>query len=403
MNNRFQMQVKRLAILSFALTVSACSIFGGDDEIDLEAPAELQDFDVSFKIDRVWSHKLGKGVGVRNPISQPVIDGDTLYSVSPDGKVSVIDLRTGELVWGKQLKGLKVTGATGASNGLILIGTKEGEVLALSQEDGEILWTSQLSSEVLAAPVTNGEIVVAVSIDGQIFGLNAVDGSETWLVDTSVPLLTLRGNSSPIIVPQLRMSNGATIDVVFAGHDNGKISAYTATDGIQVWEARVGVPEGGTDLERMVDIDGAPTYLNGSIYVASYQGGVISVQPDTGRTNWYQEVSTVNNPAGYGGTLVVTEANGTVRAFNSLEGTELWSSDEYANRQLNTAIVTTEYVAFADFEGYLHLLSRRGGETVARRKIGGEGVRAATMIYNNQILVLDNAGKLSSYSALPVQ
>lgn len=403
MNIRFQTLINHSLILFFALILSGCSIFGGDDEIDLDAPAELQEFEARYEIDRVWRKSLGAGVGTRKPISNPSIDGDTLFSVNPEGLVFAIDLRTGDLLWKEQLKGVKVTGSTGASNGLILVGTSEGDVLALSQTNGELLWSSKLSSEIVAAPATNGKVVVAVTIDGQVFALNASDGSEKWLVDTSLPLLTLRGNSSPVIVPQMRMQNGAVIDVVFVGNDNGKISAYTAEDGIQIWEARVGVPEGGTDLERIVDIDGTPIFLNGAIYAVSYQGGVISVQPDTGRTNWYQEASSVNSPAGYGGTLVVTEANGTVRAFNSLEGTELWSSDEYANRQLNTAIVTSDYVGFADFEGYLHLLTRRGGETVARIKVSGEGVRAATILYNNQILVLDNDGVLTSYGVLPAQ
>jgi len=403
MNMRFQTLCKSLLILSSLLVLSACSIFGGKKEIDLEKPAELQEFEASYEIDRVWRRNLGRGAGKQDPIATPAIDGDTLFFVDSKGLISAIDLRTGDSLWKEQIKGKVITGSTGAANGLIVAGTREGEVVALSQEDGRLLWTAKLSTEVVAAPATNGEIVVVNTIDGQIFALDAADGSEKWLVDTSVPLLTLRGRSSPVIVPQMRMPNGATIDMVFVGHDNGKISAYTATDGVQVWEARVGIPEGGTDLERIVDIDGTPIFLNGSIYAVSYQGGVISVQPDTGRTNWYQEASSVNSPAGYGGTLVVTEDNGRVRAFNSLEGTELWSSDEYANRQLNTAIVTNDYAAFADFKGYLHFLSRRGGETVARIKASGQGIRSATLLHNNQILVLDNEGVLSSYGVLPAR
>jgi outer membrane protein assembly factor BamB len=169
-------------------------------------------------------------------------------------------------------------------------------------------------------------------------------------------------------------------------------------DGVMIWEARVGIPEGTTDLERMVDIDGKPLYFNGTVYAVSFQGGVMAIQPNTGRSIWYQELSSTNGAGGYGGTVAVADDRGIVKAFNASVGTELWSTDEYENRSLNAPAVSSEYVAVADFEGYLHLLSRRNGETVGREEIDGSGVRSPTIIHNDQIIILDNSGGISAFN-----
>lgn len=389
-------QIKPTVAILMLLGLSACSIFGGG-EIDLDEPAKLQKFTPELKITKVWSQKLGKGPGDIYPLSIVAVDGDMLFAADRTGTITAINLSNGKRVWKQEIKNTFISGATGASDGLVLVGTGQGEIIALSQETGETLWTSTVSSEVLAPPVTNGDTVVVLSVDGKVQGLNATDGSALWLADTNMPLLTVRGNSAPVIARNLLLANGARTDVVFIGLDNGKLVAYAVADGVGLWEARIGVPEGTTDLERMVDVDGIPLFINGTVYAVSLQGGLMAVQPDTGRTAWYQEASSNNGAGGYAGTVVITETDGTVRAFNAAEGTELWTTTEYANRSLNAPAVSSGYVAFADFEGQLHFLSRRSGTTIGRKKVDGSGVRSPTMIHNDQVIVLDNSGGISAY------
>ena len=395
--------MKRIASLFIITCLSACSYFGGGKEVDLDAPVELEKFEPQLSVVKAWSHNLGKGSGKIGPISIPAIDGDKLFSADHNGTVTAIDLNSGKRIWQRKLKKTYISGATGASEGLVLVGTSQGQIIALSQSDGSTLWTSQVSSEVLAPPATNGDSVVVLSLDGKVHGLDAQDGSDRWLVDTNMPLLTVRGNSAPIVVRDIAMNNNISLDVAFIGHDNGKVAAYAMEDGVLLWEARVGVPEGRTDLERMVDVDGRPLYFNGTLYAVSFQGGLMAIQPNTGRAAWFQKASSNHGAGGYGGTLAITEANGNVRAFNASAGTELWSTDEYANRGLNAPVVTSDFVAFADYKGYLHFLNRRTGATIGRKKVGGKGVRTPTIIHNDQVIVLNNSGGISAYTAVELK
>ncbi len=382
--------------LVLVVCLSACNFFRGDEEIDLLAPVELENFDPQLEINRLWRQDLGDGPGDIRPMVVPAIDGDILYAGDYSGSLTAIDLTTGKRLWRTQLRNTRITGATGAGHGLVLVGTDKGLVIALDQTDGEQLWTATIASEILAPPATNGDTVVALSLDGKVYGLDARDGSERWVIDTSMPLLTLRGTAPPTVVEAVRIGP-RLLDVVFVGHDNGKIAAYSMQDGLTVWDTRVGVPEGRTDLERMVDVDGQPLFHNGTLYGVSYQGGLMAIQPETGRALWFQDASSVSGPAAFAGTLAITEADGRVRAFNASEGTELWSSSEYAHRQLNAPAVANRYVAFADFEGYLHFLDRRTGETIGRRRVDGSGVRSPTIGYGDQVILIDNSGGIAAY------
>ena len=201
-----------------------------------------------------------------------------------------------------------------------------GIVHAFDRETGGLLWESQLSSQILAAPVSNGAAVVAVTQDGKIFGLDAESGAQIWLVDVSLPLLTVHGSAKPTVVD----------DIVYIGMDNGKAAAYRMEDGIGLWEVRVGIPEGKNDLERMVDIDGSILHHNGNIYAAAYQSGLMAINPEAGRGLWFQEGSSKNSLGAWGGTLVATLEDGLVKAFNASDGTLLWETEEFRNREPNS-------------------------------------------------------------------
>lgn len=388
--------LKHILLVPVVMVLASCSIFGSGD-VNLSEPVELQDYAARIEVDRVWRQDIGSGPGEIHPVVHPAIDGDRLFVGDRSGQITAIDLTSGRRIWRARLDDVAITGATGAGGNLVLVGTNEGDVIALSQADGSELWRVRVSSEVLTAPATDGSVVVVVSADGRVHGLSASDGSEIWLARSIRPLLSVRGNAPPLIVNRMP-GNFAGLTVVFVAQDSGKVAAYSINDGIQLWDARVAVPEGQTDLERMVDIDGRPLYHSGNIYAVSYQGGLMAINPSNGQPSWYQDASSIVGPSAFAGSLVITEADGTVRAFNASQGTEFWSTDEYAYRGLNQSVTTDSYIAFADYEGYLHFLSRRTGETIGRTRVSRSGVRSPTLLYNDQLIVLDNSGNISAYS-----
>ena len=91
------------------------------------------------------------------------------------------------------------SGGPGSGDGLVLVGTSDGEVVALDEETGEQRWVKRVSSEVLSPPIADRGVVVVRTQDGKLFGLDRRDGTRVWVYDRAVPALSLRGTSTPVV------------------------------------------------------------------------------------------------------------------------------------------------------------------------------------------------------------
>ncbi|MEX2333401.1 MAG: PQQ-binding-like beta-propeller repeat protein, partial [Pseudohongiella sp.] len=187
--------MKTIVSLAIAVSLGACSIFSSDET---EQPAELVDFDEEFSLVRNWTVNVGDGQGRRYNRLQPIIAGDTIFAASENGEVNAIDKNTGEVLW-RERTGETITGGVGVGGNMVLLGTRDARVFALEQSSGDLLWETSVSSEVLAAPASDGRVVAVQTIDGRLIALDPVDGRQRWVYQTTVPALSLRGNSKPVI------------------------------------------------------------------------------------------------------------------------------------------------------------------------------------------------------------
>ncbi|OGT72409.1 MAG: outer membrane protein assembly factor BamB [Gammaproteobacteria bacterium RIFCSPLOWO2_02_FULL_57_10] len=373
------------------LTQSACSMLDpianlfGDD--DVEQPAELQDFEQELRLNRRWSVNVGDGQGRFYNQLTPAIDREFIYAASADGTVVAINRADGDVVW-RNRTDKAISGAVGAAAGMVLFGTREAEVFALDQISGNELWSAAVSSEVLSAPQTNGDIVVLQTVDGKLVGLEAVTGEQRWIYETTIPALTLRGSSKPIL----------TGNTVIAGFSNGMIAAVNAQNGFLMWEERVAIPQGRYDIERVIDVDGDLMLSGSTVFASSYQGNLMGFDVQTGRIVWGMEASSYHGLAqGFGNIYYVNDESHLI-ALRSNSDQVVWENDDLRLRSLTAPRTLTNYVAVADFEGYLHLLSQVDGHFVSRVRVDGDGVRANLVTDNDTIYVFGNSGQLSAYS-----
>ncbi len=367
-------------LLVCALLVSGCSVFGKKDGTE---PMELVEFEPSVELETVWKQNVGAGRKKAVIKLQPALDGDVIYAADIRGRVEAFNRHTGKRLWRSKTEA-EVTGGVGASAGLVLLGTRSGEVLALSAEDGSKLWSSQLSSEVVAVPATNGQVVAAQTMDGKLHVLDAETGPPKWKYENPPPVLTLRGSATPIV----------TDSVVYAAFATGKIMAFNAGNGLVVWEHRVALPQGRSELDRMVDIDAAPLLRDGVIYVGSYQGKIAALNRITGRPLWSQDGSTHQDLALNDRRLFISQADSQVIALGATSGEIIWQNDELLRRKLNGPEILGDYLAVGDFDGYLHILNQSDGELAARRRLDRAGIDGS-MVSDGEILyVLSNDGRL---------
>lgn len=378
--------MKKLSLLLCVLLLSGCSWFGGDDDDAAIEPAELVDFQEEVSVVRQWSVNVGSGAKNYLISLRPTASSDKVFAADYEGQITALDVGTGNVLWQAQLD-VPVTGGVGYGAGLVMVGTVEGEVFTLDANDGSVLWNSQVSSEVLSSPKSNGEIVVVHSIDNKIAALDAKTGEEIWQHDGDAPILSVRGTSESIV----------TNNMVLSGFDSGKLIAFSPDNGSIIWETRLALPTGRTELERMVDIDGEPLLVGDVIYSVTYQGRVGAVSRGTGRSLWSQDSSSHHAPAYGDGQIYVTGAEDSVQAFQAGNGQSVWSNDQLFLRRLTGPVKLSGTIATADAEGYLHLLDPSDGRFVGREKIDGSGVSTPMLSVGESLIIQSNNGKISAY------
>ncbi|MEX2327808.1 MAG: outer membrane protein assembly factor BamB [Pseudomonadales bacterium] len=384
----------------FATLVSGCSWFGGDD--DEVRPAELTRIDAEVQLHKVWDRKLGPGANDRASQLIPAIAGSRVFAASASGKIMAMEVDSGRVIWEKHLRdfypdedratafGEKsdlITGGVGAGGDLLVVGSFAGEIVAMNQSDGSLVFRARTTSEVLAPPQVDRDIVIAQSIDGKVTAFDALDGTRRWIYSTSVPSLTLRGTSTPILES----------DVVIVGFSNGRIAVLDRKRGLAGIDRRVAASQGKSDLERLVDIDGRMVLIPPNLYVASYQGNLASIDLTSGNENWNMPASsTVGLGEGFGN-IYLAHADGKLSAINPQRGSLVWEIDGLKHRQLTTPVTLRSYIAVGDFEGYVHLIAQSDGRFVGRERVARDALRAPFVIDGSRVYVQSSDGRLATY------
>jgi outer membrane protein assembly factor BamB len=386
-------------------TLAGCSAFSwlpwvDDEKEDPDKPAELTKYKAEVRIDRAWGGSIGDGLGKTYIHLVPFVVADRVAIADAYGYVEMRDRFKGKRLWktrvGKDDKRLFgdrrdpafVTGAVGGGEGLVLVGTTRAEIVALEVTDGKERWRVRVSSEVLARPTAAEGLAFATTSDGRLVALDVKDGTQRWTYDTQVPPLTLRGTAAPVY----------SAGLVVTGFANGKIGAFRAQTGEPIWEQRIMLPQGRSELDRIVDVDGTPIVTGNAVYAASFQGRVKGIRPSDGSVLWEHEASTsVDLGEGFGQLYVVDEDD-VITAIDQRTADVVWEQRALRKRKLSAPVAIGNYLVVGDDEGYVHVMSQSDGRLVGRRKIDGKGIRSTMVAADDLLYVLGNDGKFAALS-----
>lgn len=382
-------QLKWLVTLAMVFSLAGCSTISGwfdSDDDDPKQPVELERITQTVKIKRLWSAGVGDGQGDGFYRLQPVIDGDRIYAASAEGEVAAFERSRGKKLWKADMD-TQLSGGVGVYDDALLLGSSDGFVIKVDANTGEQLWSTRLTGEILAAPQGNGRVVIAQTYDGKLQGLDFDSGEKLWTYDSNVPVLTIRGTNTPILRD----------NTVFTGFANGRVVAFDAMTGAVRWEVRVAISQGRSEIERIVDVDGSMALAGNELYAASYQGRVVAIDITNGRKLWQQDISSFSGVSQGFGNVYVADEDGSLNAYLRNGQGLRWTQVALGYRQLSRPTPVSSYVAVADFEGIVHIISQVDGEFAGRVKADGDGVRADMLSDGNTLYVFGNSGKLVAY------
>ena len=144
--------------------------------------------------------------------AEPRVFGDTLYLAAYRGNVVAIDMRSGNLVWNRDLSsyaGLDVDA------GQVYVSEESDAVLALDRRNGGTLWKqADMTGRRLSAPAASGDYVVVGDFEGYLHWLRKDDGSIVGRI---------RAASRGIAAAPLSAG-----DIIFALDQDGTLGAFRA-------------------------------------------------------------------------------------------------------------------------------------------------------------------------------
>ena len=350
--------MNKIFSLILILSISSCSsiAFWQSDEIDLDEPRELVDFNERFEFTENWEKKF-KGENTLNNFI-PAFSGGSLFFVDQEGNVSNMDLESGEVLWETELE-TTISAGIVAGFGRLFLSDDQGNLISLDQEDGSILWKSFAGGEVLANVDVDAGLVIVKTASGFLNAFNIETGSEEWSYRSVAPNLTVRGSSSPVI----------NDNIVYATFDNGRIGAFNLKTGLPIWDGAISFTEGVSELDNLIDADSSPVLEGNRIYTVNFQGNLSVFDAAQRRMVWESQESSFYEPFILRGVLGIISADSKISTYSSRTFKDSWKLEEYVLRELSNPEEFKGYILVGDLEGYIHAIDPLTGITVARKKI----------------------------------
>ncbi len=243
----------------------------------------------------VWKYLTANSV-----YSSPAVVNGVVYIGSEDGNVYALDATSGIQLW-KYTTGDDVFSSPAVFNGVVYIASFDGNVYALNATNGVKLWNYNTSDWVWASPAVLNGVVYIASFNRNIYALNATNGDKLWNYTTSGYV-----DSSPAVV------NG----VVYVGSDDGNVYALNATNGVPLW-----------CYATNGEVHSSPAVVGGVVCVGSDDGNVYALNATSGNQLWsyFAGDPVDSSPAIVNDVVYILSGNGYVYALNAANGAELWS------------------------------------------------------------------------------
>ncbi|GII64608.1 hypothetical protein Skr01_46930 [Sphaerisporangium krabiense] len=183
--------------------------------------------------------------------STPVVADDVVYFGSWDGHVYAVDTRTHQAKWSTYVPFRRIANdgkgnalySPALANGVLYIGDKNYDLLALDIADGSIKWRAPTKDIVDSRPVVADGVVYVGSRDHNVYAFDAATGRPIWTA--------LTGNA---VVSDPVVSNG----VVYVGSNDAYLYAFDAANGHVLWVHSTGN-----------SVYSSPAVSDGVVYVGS--------------------------------------------------------------------------------------------------------------------------------------
>ena len=267
-----------------------------------------------------WSISVGRGTNDEERLmAQPIVAGNTLFSMDSETIVSAYNLKDGAEIWSVELTPKEedddhVNGGLAYENGKVFATTGFGQVVAVAAKTGKVLWRRNVGAPVRSAPTARGNRVFAIAVTNKLFALNGETGAVLWSHSGIEEAINLLGGSSPAV------DSG----VVVAPYSSGELFALKVENGQELWADSLAGTRRGATSSVLGTIRGRPIIDYGIVFAISNSGQFVAINLRTGKRIWERPVGGIESPWIAGDYLFVISNNTDLLALGRLNGRIYW-------------------------------------------------------------------------------
>ncbi len=320
---------------------------------------------------------------------QTGIAAERVALANSKGLVSVVSAVNGANVWRIQLDA-QISSGVGFDGQTAAVTTLDNDLIAMTQSSTKrpvVAWKKRMLARVYTAPLVAGGRVFVLAGDRSVQAFDAETGAKLWyLPRPPEPLVLSQAGTLGIYKNTLLVGN------------SGRLLGVNPDSGQVMWELTVATSRGTNDIERLIELVGAPSRVGDSVCVRSYQTAVACVDMIERKLVWSKPAQGFTSVSGDAQIVAGTESDGRVKVWSRTNGDLLWSSDQLMYRKLSAPLVVGSSIIVGDFEGYVHVMNKTTGEFTTRFKTDGTAVVAAPAIVGDTVVVATAKGGVFAFS-----
>ncbi|HEY9537114.1 MAG TPA: PQQ-binding-like beta-propeller repeat protein [Kiloniellaceae bacterium] len=269
---------------------------------------------------RVWSVDVGEGTGsVAHLLAQPIVVGDTVYTMDSRSLVSAFAATDGTRRWQVDVEDededAGFFGGGIASDGeKIFVSTGFARIFALDAETGETLWIHKAPSPMRGAPVVSDGRVFVITLDNQMLVLNTETGERLWNHVGVQETAGLLGSASPAVAR----------NTVVVPYSSGEVLALLTDDGRTVWSENLAAIRRLDPLADIAQVRGLPVIDRDLVLAISHAGRMLAVDLRQGARAWQAEIGGVQMPWAAGDFIYLVTNDGQLVCLLRHDGRIRW-------------------------------------------------------------------------------
>jgi len=384
--------LKYFWLINIFFIVGGCSFFGNEKI----KPSSLLSFEETVVVEKAWDfdNKNRLKAGDISPVTVPSVMGDNVIIPSRNGVVTVLKLATGQIEERIEL-GLQSVSQIGVemdedSFNFAFVSV-DGRLMFFNSYN-KVLWSTQLNGIVRMAPKIGELGVIVRQEDNKVLAYDKVGGKLLWSISKRTMPLILHAQSDMRFVGDENKELATIQKDLAVNLAGGELILLNAKTGSVLWEKRLAFPKGQNEVERIVDLLGAPFLDDQEICTSVYQTKLVCVDKGTGDVEW-ENPEKILSPGFFKSPLVAAVGlKDEVKLFNREENVEVWRNEKLRYRDLSKPIIWDDSVWIIDSFGVLHGLSILDGNTISRYDLNRKSDIVSFMVTRSGLLVTDTDG-----------